>query len=202
MMQTTGASSGSDEIVGDAASLQRQQHGAPPRCKSSIQNCHCERSEAISSELAKRREIASSHCSSRASHRQPSRPRQCRERRAEARQQRGRVAGDMHDSCCGSLAPATIARSRRARSHSVARAAAAPRWRGRPRAARRPPPSGPASRQRAGQTRRCGRPGRAASAAPRPARRPPPPPAAARRKAQRDRVTHAHSSGSEQAQLA
>ena len=64
-------------------------------------------------------------------------------------------------------------------------AAAAPRWRGRPRAARRPTPSGPASRPRGAQCRRSGRPARAGSAAPRPARRPLPPRAAARRKFQR-----------------
>ena len=153
-----------DKIVGDAASLQRQQHGA------------------FSLNGARRTALAGSL-------REP-RPRchdarQCRERRADALGERGRVAGDMHALVAAPGAGDDRQVATRADPIPSREAAAAPRWRGRPRAARRPTPSGPASRPPDAQPLRSGRPARAGSAAPRSARRPAPPRAAAHRKFQK-----------------
>ena len=160
VMQTVGASSvPGPKIIGDAASLQRQQHGALLPEWRAADRARRELTGARPAVMTAA--IAASAAPSRAS-----------------------SAAGSPATCTlllRLLAPATIARSRRASPIPPREAATAPRWRGRPRAARRPTLSKPASRPRDARRLRSGRPARAGSAAPPPARRPVPPSAAARR---------------------
>ena len=152
-----------DQIVGDAASRQRQQHGA------------------FSLNGARRTALAGAYGSLGAL----SCTRQRCERHPDALGEGGRVAGDVHALVAAPGAGDDRKVATRADPMPSREAAAAPRWRGRPRAARRPTPSGPTSRPRDAQPLRSDRPARAGSAAPRSARRPVPPRAAARRKFQK-----------------